>query len=115
MSENNRLMMSEFINTMKKWRKMCDYCVEQYGDESCRHCPLDGKNCGAIWETDVDGLPEIEEKVNAWNEPAFPTWGELLRKFYAATAEDCETFNEWLNTTVVPPDTAKKLGLEPKT
>ena len=112
--------MSEFIDTMKKWRRMCDYYVEQYGDNGCYNCPLDEKNCGAIWEMNVDGFDEIEEKVNNWDEPQYPTWVDWLAKMGVISWKDngdgdgvyiIPTFKM---RTQIPADVAEKLGLEPK-
>ena len=114
--------MSEFVDTMKKWQRMCNFYDETYKDKSCENCPLHGENCGAVWEIDVDRVDEIEEIVNAWNESALPTWGEwfesrgdLISGWSNATSE------AWLYDKFrivmdkpIPADIAEKLGLEPK-
>lgn len=70
--------MSEFVEVMKAWRRMCD--VESK-DETCAACPVKNGGCVAIWEANMDRLPEMEEQIMKWDRehPKIDTVREALK------------------------------------
>ena len=127
--------MSDFVKTMRNWRRMCNAFDKQYGNDCCKYCPLDHqKSCGGIWE-----MPEntdwrlLQEKVDAWAaenpEPQYPTWAEWLkeqdiltvdvRPRASSTTSSSSTYIQNVSTKPafyrpIPADIAEKLGLKPK-
>lgn len=111
--------MSEFVRTMRNWRRMCDTFIDQYGADCGKHCPLYYLDtCGAIREVGNGTYDNIAETVNAWAaenlEPVYPTYLEWLidigvfcsRPMYSIIADK-------IATTHIPADIAEKLGLKP--
>lgn len=119
--------MSDFVQTMKDWRRMCDTFIDQYGADCGKHCPLYYLDtCGAIREVENGTYDNIAETVDAWAEenpePQYPTWAEWfhisflvwrLAKFpYRANVE--KAWFDFLHENPIPADIAEKLGLKPK-
>lgn len=116
--------MSDFVQTMKDWRRMCNTMDTLYGDKCCDVCSLGG--CNAVYEQDgTEDYAEIERKVMEWAkenpEPVYPSWVDWLsdqgvlvcdesypnmRYWYAINKKKIEQ--------PIPADIAQKLGLEPK-
>ena len=82
--------MSDFVWTMRNWRRMCK-AQENNGavaGHECDYCPLDGYgyNCSAIYEDETDDVDfsRVEAVVKKWveehPEPQYPTWYEWLLK-----------------------------------
>ena len=113
--------MSDFVITMRSWRRMCDEYNKLYTDECCMHCSLGGlKICGGIWE-----MPEntnwklLEEKVDAWveenPEPVYPTFMEWLIDIgVLGNMTTPSIIADKIARTHIPADIAEKLGLKPK-
>lgn len=112
--------MSDFVKTMRDWRRMCDTFIDQYGADCGKHCPLYYlETCGAIREVENGTYDNIAETVEAWAaenpEPVYPTFMEWLidigvlcsRPMYSIIADK-------IATTHIPADIAEKLGLRPK-
>ena len=64
---------------------MCTSLDKEYGIDCCEHCPLDGHECGAIFEMPEDAnFEEIEQIVTSWAkehpEPPRTTWLEYFQK-----------------------------------
>ena len=77
--------MSDFVKTMKDWRRMCSARIKLYGYDFCKGCSLENFRCPAIYNTEADtDYSIVERKVSAWAaehpEPRYPTWGEWLIK-----------------------------------
>ena len=114
--------MSEFIDTIKKWRRMCDYYSAINKDDPCANCPLSGETCGSIWEMEPDSFVNIAEKINDWKELQYPTWGEWFEsRGDLASGWSNVTSAAWLYDMFrdvmdksIPVDIAEKLGIEPK-
>lgn len=71
--------MAEFVETMREWRRMCD---AESKDELCESCPLKENNaCVGIWETDMNALHDLEDKIEAWSRdhPKTDTIREALK------------------------------------
>ena len=71
--------MSEFVEVMKAWRRMCG--AESTCD-SCKLCPAkDNDACVGIWEADMDKLPGLEEQIMKWDRehPKIDTIREALK------------------------------------
>ena len=103
--------MSEFVQTMKNWRRMCQHMSDMFGDSSCDRCPLVG--CAAIYEDDGEmDYADVKNKVDAWAaehpEPVYPTWGEWLQRMYNSMNY------AGIFITPIPADIAQKLGLQTK-
>ena len=46
--------MTDFIQTMKDWRRLCRTMEAEHPDDECNHCPLldlspDGRGCDTIY------------------------------------------------------------------
>jgi hypothetical protein len=113
-------VVSDFVKTMRDWRRMCDTFSKQYGAECRKYCPLNYlESCGAIWEVERGTYGKIAETVDAWAaenpEPQYPTWGEwfLSTRQVPTTAEGGNDFLKTLNSPI-PANIAEKLGLKPK-
>ena len=108
-------MMSDFVKTMRDWRRMCNAFVKQYNNDCCKYCRLDHlKSCGAIWEIEKGTYGNIDETVEAWAaenpEPQYPTWLQWLTEQGVISAG-----GQWNKAfDPIPADIAKKLGLKPK-
>ena len=104
--------MSDFVQTMKDWRRMCDTYTTEDAARCCQGCPMDGRGCGAIYENDNADPEVIVREVQRWAanhpEPVYPTWGEWLQKLYN------NTNYAGIFITPIPAGIAQKLGIEPK-
>jgi hypothetical protein len=102
-------IVTDFVQTMNNWRRMCQHMEKICGDLSCDICPLDV--CNAIYEDNGNtDYAEIEEKVAAWaaeHPVVYPTWGEYLHTLHN------EPSSRELSKPI-PDDIAQKLGIEPK-
>lgn len=114
-------MVSEFVKTMRDWRRMCNAFVKQYDNDCCKYCPLDHyKSCGAIWEIEEDTHSNIAETVDAWAEenpgPQYPTWAEWLMSIGVINGAHPHGAIDALGNLKqpIPADIAEKLGLKPK-
>jgi len=125
--------MSDFVQTMKDWRRMCMAMEKLRPQDSCAGCRLEGYGCPAIYEDNshVD-FRDVEKQVSAWAaehpEPRYPTWGEWLISVGAARKiptgipfelQDGSIVDPPWETVVdvntpIPADIAQKLGIEPK-
>jgi len=118
---------ADFVQTMKNWRRMCQYMEKLHPDDSCCGCPLEGYGCPAIYEDNnhVD-YDDVEKNVTTWAaehpEPVYQLWGEwfeehgdLIRGWHNATNVQwmAHTFSRLL-CTPIPADIAQKLGIEAK-
>lgn len=117
--------MSDFVQTMKDWRRMCNTMDTLYGDKCCDVCSLGG--CCAVYEQDgTEDYAKIERKVMEWAkenpEPVYPTWKEWLEEQRVVVHFDSVNKNgtkvKWELTNKsnypIPADIAQKLGIEPK-
>jgi hypothetical protein len=123
--------MSDFVQTMKDWRRMCQHMEKIGGDRSCDICPLGG--CNAIYEDDGNtDYANVGEKVAAWAaenpEPVYPTWLEWLKSKGVVPYIDGLTITEYADggfshahvnikeiaMQPIPADIAEKLGIKPK-
>lgn len=113
--------MSDFVQTMKDWRRMCKH----YSDESVKNgqsscvdmCPLGHNTACGIMEDALDSDIEVAAKeVAKWvaehPEPVYPTWVQWFRQMEIAPLEQ-KCFHSWL-LEPIPADIAEKLGIEPK-
>lgn len=106
--------MSDFVQTMKDWWRMCQQMDEVFGMNCCDHCPLGA--CMAVYESDgSEDYAALERKVAKWAaenpEVVYPTWTEYFRM--------TGVFPSWLgheilDNTHIPAETAKQLGVKPK-
>ena len=98
--------MSDFVQTMKDWRRMCK-------DRRCDICRLEVNGiCNTDPESRTDeDIWKIEKTINEWAaehpEPVYPTWYEFLGDIYPASWD-------LIANKRVPADIAQKLGIEPK-
>ena len=83
--------MSDFVQTMKDWRRLCCAMGMEYPGNWCDHCPLlcispDERGCDAIYadefadNVDWNKLEQIVKKWAAEHSMVYPTWGEWLIK-----------------------------------
>ena len=105
--------MADFVQTMKDWRRMCQFMDKEYGNSSCDNCPLGG--CSAVYEMcGNENFANMERDITAWAaehpEPVYETWGQFFRRYYGL--EYCKEHEMLLEN--IPADIAEKLGIEPK-
>lgn len=124
--------MSDFVQTMKDWRRMCATRSKLH-DDPCEGCSLEAFGCSPIYEDEADtDYSVVERKVSDWTaehpEPKYPTWIEWLEEIGVAGrlpspepvfTENQEFYLRKLGFTPkahipIPADLAEKLGLEPK-
>ena len=116
--------MSDFVQTMKDWRRMCREQYKLRGD-SCDGCPLEEFGCPAIYEDKADtDYSIVERKVSDWAaehpEPKYPTWGEwLMQQGVLNAGTMTKNGITWQPVSdnlfePIPADLAQKLGVEPK-
>jgi hypothetical protein len=77
--------MSDFVQTMKDWRRMCKAFTTD-DDSCCYGCPvvdIHEHGCGAIFEMeDSTDWERYEGQIREWAaehpEPVYPTWEKWL-------------------------------------
>jgi hypothetical protein len=115
--------MSDFVQTMKDWRRMCDAYTTDDAARCCQGCPMDGRGCGAIYEGGNADPEVIEREVNQWAaehpEPVYPTWEKYLADLMMLDMMCDKTDNpnsveNYMRKTPIPADIAEKLGIGPK-
>lgn len=120
--------MSDFVQTMKDWRRMCDAHI------NCSHCPLEHCISPANFKWDED-FYRLERIVDEWAdehpEPKYPTWFGWLEREGILTLETMPCQSNPTQTSTqqsymailrgtqkmykpIPADTAEKLGIEPE-
>ena len=111
--------MAEFQEVMKQWRRMCSNVSNDDDALKCEKCPLGEERLCSFEISDIQDaeLETSEQKVMAWaemhQEPVYPTWYEYFR----GVGMGCATggyIADWILTTHIPADIAKKLGIKPK-
>ena len=110
--------MAEYTEVMKQQKRMCKY-YEKISD-SCDGCPIHEEEiayicCEAPCAIDIKDVDKAEKLIMAWAaehpEPVYPTWTEYFRMIGVFPSW---SGHEILDATHIPPETAKKLGVEPK-
>ena len=125
--------MSDFVQTMKDWRRMCKAFTTD-DDSCCYGCPvvdLREHGCGAIFEME-DGTDweRYEGQIREWAaehpEPVYPCWVDWLTEqgiISDAYAVEHSTepgvraarfFVTIKGFEPIPADLAQKMGLQPK-
>lgn len=98
--------MAEFQKVMREWKRMC---------KSRGNIPDDFVGAESALLFAFDRPEEVERLVMEWSvehpEPVYPTWTEYFRMIGVFPSW---SGHEILNTTHIPAETAKKLGVEPK-
>jgi hypothetical protein len=113
--------MSDFVQTMKDWRRMCKAFTTDDDKSCCEGCPImaleiDEHGCDAIFSewADKADWEEVEDVIETWAaehpEPMYETWGQYFRRYYGL--EYCKGHEILLEN--IPADIAQKLGIEPK-
>ena len=107
--------MTDFVQTMKDWRRMCQFMDKEYGNSSCDNCPLGG--CSAVYEMcGKENFTNMERDISAWAaehpEPVYLTWFEWLKSVGVLPAD--QTLCHRGLEQSIPADIAQKLGLQPK-
>ena len=118
--------MSDFVQTMKDWRRMCK-AQDDTICGACSSCPMgdDGKSCTAVYEDEFEAVDfaHIEQTVMAWaaENPVkqYPTWIEWLHdNGIILDARQHDEIEHWVlgleAMKPIPADMAEKLGIEPK-
>lgn len=114
--------MSDFVQTMKDWRRMCEtYSTDD--DDCCNGCPvLDYRDhgCSAIFEMDDVDWKKYENAIAKWAEEhpeqVYPTWEEWLIT-QGVIKENPNGGVGWPMPKLferISADIAQKLGLKPK-
>ena len=125
--------MSNFVQTMKDWRRLCRAMATEHPNDMCDHCPLlhispDERGCDAIYadefadNVDWSKLEQLVKKWAAEHPVVYPTWGEwfiekgILPDGYYHATNDLYLLNilEKAMQTQISADTAQKLGVKPK-
>ena len=115
--------MSDFVQTMKDWRRMCR--VYTTDDESCCNgCPVVDfreHGCGAVFQMeDSIDWGRYEGAIREWAaehpEPVYPTWLEWLEQkgIIKVYSNSMMVKTELPIYEPIPADLAQKLGIEPK-
>ena len=109
--------MSDFVQTMKDWRRMCNTIQSKNQKASignwCKGCSLQDFCIidTSIKDTTNGEFDIIGEQIQAWaaehTEPVYPTWGEWLSTKYGYDLRE-------IMYEPIKADIAEKLGLEPK-
>ena len=118
--------MSDFVQMMKDWRRMCKHYSDESmkdGSHSCVDmCPL-GHNtaCGIIedaLDSDIEVMAKEVAKWAAEHPVVYPTWGEWLSEqaVVIKTIDNGALIYEpdAKMRQHIPDDMAEKLGIEPK-
>lgn len=116
--------MSDFVQTMKDWKRMCSAMEKLHPNDSCAGCRLEGYGCPAIYEDNSHmDYSDVEKNVTAWAaehpEPEYPTWWKYMCMIGVIPDElGDKTLGEMtvysLMNTHIQSDIAEKLGLQPK-
>ena len=114
--------MSDFVQTMKDWRRMCQAMEKERPNDACSGCRLEGYGCPAIYEdnSNVD-FADVDKNVTAWaaeHPVVYPTWCEWLTDQAVMVVGERGCYGNILPTNKIfepiPADIAQKLGIEPK-
>lgn len=114
--------MSDFVQTMMDWRRMCRETMR------CYKCPMYEKGelhtlCSEGGMASIENPDVAEQVVTKWAqehpEPVYPTWADYITKFmihdvYIGKLTDLQTVLEYALRSRIPADIAQKLGLQPK-
>lgn len=107
--------MSDFVQTMKDWKRMCSAMEKLRPDDSCNGCMLEGYSCPAIYEDDYIDYDDVEKQVTKWAaehpEPVYPSVYEWLVSM-GLLGSDMWSASDLQKP--IPADIAEKLGIEPK-
>jgi hypothetical protein len=107
-------IVTDFVQTMNNWRRMCQFMDKEYGNSSCDKCPLGG--CSAVYEMcGKENFSNMEHGITAWaaeHTVVYPTWEEWLSDKYNLAYND--DFRLAMSREYIPADIAQKLGIEPK-
>ena len=109
--------MSNFSELMPEWQRMCTTMDEQYGEQCCEYCPLNGSDCGSIWEMDdKTNWNEIDRKIMQWsreNPPKiYPTVYEVLKDVFGLSRYERD-IGDWVRKTRLSESLARKLDIAP--
>ena len=104
--------MSDFTQTMKDWRRMCNYYQTH---RTCpMYCPMAGVNISQCRKFVYDNPEKAAHIIGDWakqhHEPEYPTWYEYLSNRYRAAFGDIAV----IARQPIPADIAEKLGIGPK-
>lgn len=122
--------MSNFIQTMRDWKRMCKSMGQEDEYSACDKCKLRSFECPPIYERECDGADWglVEKVVTAWAaenpEPKYPSWAEWLISI-GAFGSLKETEHDYTKTEIlyrmrdmmfepIPAEIAEKFGIEPK-
>ena len=119
--------MTDFVRTMKDWRRMCNKYTTN-DDDCCVGCPVVDYHkcgCGAIFEMDDVDWERYEKAIDKWAEenpePIYPSWAIWLCEQGIATIVpsflDKRQYDVSLNDIAyqpIPADIAEKLEIKPK-
>lgn len=118
--------MSEFIQTMDNWRRMCDnyfdakewVCSEECPMRTYSICSKPKETYPAPLDFDLMTTSLFERIISKWATenpaPKYPTWYDYISdQMTAPWPCDDHEFVRWLDEHDVPEAIAKKLGLEP--
>lgn len=126
--------MSDFVQTMKDWRRMCNACQTEkdirgvcgcYPAGNYATCAMKRMDKEADFACDNLYFERLEKTIKAWAEdhpePKYPTWGEWLNGLHVvgvhamqAPSQNVYYPIEGKMNTSIPADIAEKLGLQPK-
>ena len=119
--------MTDFVRTMKDWRRMCDKYTTN-DDDCCVGCPVVDYHkcgCGAIFEMDDVDWERYEKAIDKWAEenpePIYPSWATwLVDQGVLACDESHPNMRYWYAINKqkieqpIPTDIARKLEIKPK-
>lgn len=113
--------MAEFQEVMRQWKRMCDIYTTDDAKTCCKGCPMEDRECGAIYESGDADFGAIGREIMSWAaehpEPVYPTWAQYFNKIIISNGrKPLLTDAELLKVvcTPIPADIAEKLGIEAK-
>lgn len=118
--------MTDFVQTMKDWRRMCNKYFKGKNWVCNKTCPMYAfEVCSKPMnkyptplEIGDDLAHEIECVIMTWAaehpEPVYGTWLEFIKRFETGERKSDNDFIIWMGTTPIPANIAEKLGLKPK-
>lgn len=105
--------MAEYSAVIKEAKRMCWHYTQGGDHDKCPMYPA--CNVSQCRKIAFERPADFEERVMAWAavhpEPVYPTWTEYFRMIGVFPSW---SGHEILDDTHIPPETAKKLGVEPK-
>ena len=101
--------MTDFVQTMRNWYRMCKYYEHVDDGNPCDPCPLFGQ-CGAIFEMGETNWKEYEDIIDTWaDEHPELRWIDILKQYGIVDKYESAISMEKLYQNI-PDELAEKLN-----